>query len=55
MSLSNIARDCVTGEGRLEQRLRFVTDIQGVHEIVLRFLLAIVQYEMINQPFFLYK
>ena len=27
MSLSNIARDCVTGEGRLERRLRFVTDL----------------------------
>ena len=27
MSLSNFARDRVTGEGRLERRLRFVTDI----------------------------
>ena len=29
MSLSNIARDCVTGEGRLERRLRFVTDMSS--------------------------
>ena len=30
-------------------------DVQGVHEIVLRFPLAVAQYKMITQSFFLYQ
>ena len=31
------------------------TEIQGVHEMVLRFPLAVAQYKMIPQSFFLYQ